>query len=82
VRRLEAPTVPRVGSFSYLRTIEGTDAPVTYDPCVPIHVEINPRTGGPDAVSLVERALDAIQEATGLEFVVDGLTDGRFRQRG
>lgn len=74
-RLLPAPQVPPGGTYALMRAPQDGEPPVTYDPCVPIHVEINPRTGGADAVSLVEDALGAIQAATGLEFVVDGITD-------
>jgi len=74
-RLLPVPTPPEpaAGSFAFLSEADGRL--VTYDPCVPIHVRINPRTGGHDAVTLVEAAVDEVQAATGLEFVVDGLTD-------
>lgn len=81
-RLLDAPEVREQGTFAFLRT--GPDGhPVAYDPCVPIHVSINPRTGGPAAVTVVEEAIDEVQAATGLEFVVDGITDHepRFEAR-
>ena len=69
------PPVPEQGTYAFVRTLSDGATPVTYDPCVPIHVEINPRTGGSDAVSAVEVALDEVQAATGLELVVDGMTE-------
>ncbi|MFO6452512.1 MULTISPECIES: matrixin family metalloprotease [unclassified Aeromicrobium] len=69
------PRVPEQGTYAFVRTLRDGTTPVTYDPCVPIHVEINPRTGGSDAVSGVEAALDEVQAATGLELVVDGMTE-------
>lgn len=74
-RLLPAPRVPRSEAFALMREAQDGRPPVTYDPCIPIHVEINPRTGGANAVPLVEDALDDVQAATGLEFVVDGLTE-------
>ena len=50
-------------------------SPVRYDPCAPIHVRVN-AAGAPMKTSqLVAEALDEVQDATGLVFVHDGLTD-------
>ncbi len=81
-RLLPAPRVPRSEAFALMREAQDGRPPVTYDPCIPIHVEINPRTGGANAVPLVEDALDDVQAATGLEFVVDGLTERPPRMGG
>jgi hypothetical protein len=61
--------------FAFMRTQDGSSDPVTYDPCVPIHILVDPRTSVDDGMRLLEEALDEMQDATGLAFVVDGLTD-------
>ena len=61
--------------YRYVLTQESSSDPVTYDPCVPIHVVVDPRTMVEDGMRLLDEALDEVREATGLVFVVDGLTD-------
>lgn len=73
-RRFDPPQVDRAGSWEWMNTQPGSDEPVTYDPCVPIHVEINPRTGPAHGIELVVAAIGRTQAATGLEFVVDSAT--------
>lgn len=63
------------GAHEFMATQPDSKKPVTYDPCTPIHVEINPRTGPDNAVPLVRQALDQIEQASGLAFIVDGVSD-------
>lgn len=62
------------GNFAFREVQRGTQTPVSFDPCEPLHVEINTRTGGPDAVAIVEEGLDQVARASGFTFVVDGVT--------
>jgi hypothetical protein len=62
-------------AYAFVTTQAGSDEPVTYDPCAPIHVVVDPRTIVDGGMRLLDQALDEVREATGLVFVVDGLTD-------
>lgn len=65
----------RSEAFSFTQTQDDSSDPVTYDPCVPIHIVVNPRTIVDGGMRLLEEALDEVRNATGLAFVVDGLTE-------
>ncbi len=74
----EAPAVSGTGSYTFLqRQRVDPDAPVAYDPCREIHVEVNPDQGPLNAVEMVQEALAEVSEATGLRLVYDGTTDDR-----
>jgi hypothetical protein len=74
----QAPAVSGTGSYTFLqRQRIDPDAPVAYDPCQQIHVEVNPDQGPLNAVELVQDALAEVGEATGLRLVYDGTTDDR-----
>jgi hypothetical protein len=66
------------GSYAFLAHQPGdpTD-PVTYSPCQPIHVELNPAGGPTDAVALVQQAMSRVSAATGLRLDYDGLSTAR-----
>jgi hypothetical protein len=66
------------GSYAFLAHQPGDPRdPVTYSPCRPIHVQVNP-TGGPaDAVALVQQAMSRVSAATGLRLDYDGLSTAR-----
>lgn len=72
-RSPEAPT--GIGSFGFIAKQDDKKTPVTYDPCAPIHIVVNQRTAVPEATRLVDEAIQRVQEASGLVFVVDGDTD-------
>lgn len=61
-------------SYRFLQTQEGSEAPVAYDPCRPIHVVVNARTQPPGGDLWLAQALQAASRATGLQFIVDGPT--------
>lgn len=63
-------------AFAFTATQKGDSEPVTYDPCVPIHMVVDPRTMVEDGMRLLDEALERVREATGLVFVVDGLVEG------
>lgn len=79
--RLEhPPAVDKSGAYEFTAKQAGTGSrPVAWDPCKPIHYEINPAGGPPDAVALVADAIGEVSQATGLKFEYDGLTDARPR---
>ncbi|MDP3894085.1 hypothetical protein [Nocardioides sp.] len=72
-RQVEAGT----GSYSFLMTQRGRDAPVAYDPCRTIEVVINPDGAPPNWLELVDTSIERTEEATGLVFDVLGTTDRR-----
>jgi hypothetical protein len=62
--------------YAFIATQPGDDTePVTYDPCAPIHVVVDPRTMVEGGMRLLDEALDEVSEASGLQLVVDGVTD-------
>jgi hypothetical protein len=68
--------VPPAGTWAYLQTQPGSSAPVTYDPCRPIHYVVRDHEGaGSRGVEVVHDAVAAVSAATGLVFVDDGMTD-------
>ena len=74
-RILPVVTVPDApGRYAFIRT-RPDGSPVTYDPCRPIHVVINPAHAPQGGEESVRVALDRLSAATGLAFVVDGHTD-------
>jgi hypothetical protein len=70
-----APLAVASDKFSFMRLRPGSNTPVAYDPCRPIHLVVNARTGPPKAAVILNEALDSLRRATGLTFVVDGQTD-------
>ena len=69
------PLARESSAYAFIATQEGSDAPVAYDPCRPIHVVENGRTAFMGSRELVQEALDAVSAATGLIFAYDGPTD-------
>jgi hypothetical protein len=70
------------GEYEFLSTQSDGRTPVTYNPCVPIRLEINPENAPPGYRKLVENAVVHTSTATGFEFDILGTTDSRdFRQR-
>ncbi|RJS46469.1 hypothetical protein [Nocardioides cavernaquae] len=65
------------GSFAFSALQADGRTPVTYDPCQPIRLQINPENAPPDHRKLVERAVVHTSEATGFEFDILGTTDSR-----
>jgi hypothetical protein len=76
-RPLGAPSSRAASStstaFVFQRRQGAAGPPVTFSPCRPIHYVVRPGApaGGPDAL---DRAIAAVSEATGLQFVDDGAT--------
>ncbi|MFC5676413.1 hypothetical protein [Aeromicrobium endophyticum] len=62
-------------AYAFIATQKGGSDPVTYDPCAPIHLVVDARTIVDGGMKLLEQALDEVSEASGLQLVVDGLTD-------
>jgi len=66
---------PSRDQYAFLQTISGSQEPITYDPCRPIHYVIRLHGHSPAAERLVLEAVDQVSRATGLKFVYDGPTD-------
>jgi hypothetical protein len=80
--RLRPVVVPRQTSRAY--KILETDAagdPVTYDPCKPIHFVVNPAGAPADYLAFILPAIDAAQEASGLSFAYDGVSEDTWESR-
>jgi hypothetical protein len=79
---MAGPQPDTTGSFAFLAHQPGEPRiPVTYSPCLPIRVQVNPDGGPADAVALVQQAMDRVGAATGLRFEYAGLTSQRPRWR-
>lgn len=80
--RLRPVVVPQQASRAY--KILETDAagdPVTYDPCKPIRYVINPAGAPPDYLAFIMPAINAAQEASGLSFDYDGISEDTWESR-
>jgi hypothetical protein len=72
------PVVEDAGARAFLVHQPGSSSnPVTWDPCRPIHYEVNVAGGPGDALGLVTAAISDVSRATGLRFDYDGPTDAR-----
>lgn len=72
VRILPAPVVTGAGGYTVLEQRGG--APVTWDPCRPIHFVVRPDGQIPGGALALQRAIDEVSKETGLFFVDDGTT--------
>lgn len=75
---LGTPTGPVTASdeFAFQQVQDsGTDEPVAWSPCRPIHVVVNLDGAPPDFEDQVISALGELSVASGLVFVYDGITD-------
>lgn len=62
---------PGEGGYAFLQTQPGSADPVTYDPCVVIHVGVNHEQAPAHAEEMVREAVQRVNQATGLPLVVD-----------
>lgn len=65
---------PTTGPYSFLQTQADGVAPVTYDPCRPLHYVVRTEGAPAGGDALIATGLARISEATGLQFVADGTT--------
>jgi hypothetical protein len=77
------PTVeaPGHGTFAFERLQPGTDTPVSFSPCAPIHYVINPDGGPSGSVGVIKDAIAEASRRSGFEFAYDGTTSDRRFQR-
>lgn len=66
---------------AYLFTQPGSALPVTWSSCSPVPYVVNPTYAPPDWLALVETAVEAVEEASGLDFTFLGTTDQRAFNR-
>lgn len=70
-----APLSATSMSFRFKATQPGSPAtPVTFSPCRPIHYVVRPDNAPPGGQALLEQAVAAVSQATGLRFIYDGTT--------
>ena len=72
----EPPPLPEGGgAYQFLMRQQGSDEPVAYEPCRPLHLVVNSRTAPPEGDQLLAEALAGIGRSTGLQLIFDGPTD-------
>ncbi|MDP2774414.1 MAG: hypothetical protein Q8O61_12750, partial [Nocardioides sp.] len=64
-------------AYAFLATGRGSDQPIGWSPCEPIHYVVNPDGAPDDWEDLVRDAVETISGATGLVFDDGGTTDDR-----
>ena len=65
---------PSDGSVAYLATQPGSDLPVTWSPCRPIHYVVDTAGMSVDGLGILQSAVAELSRATGIRFVDDGTT--------
>lgn len=70
-----APVAVESDRFAFMLVQSESAAPVAYDPCRPIHVVVNYRVAPPEGDALLTEAIEVLQVATGLRFLIDGPTE-------
>jgi hypothetical protein len=68
------PAPPGTGGYAITRSTD-SGAPVTSDPCRPIHYRVRDFQTPPGGDAVIREAVAAVSAATGLAFVDDGSTD-------
>ncbi len=74
-RVLDEQTAPDAGTKKFIMLQSDHQTPVTFDPCVPIDVEINYWNAPENGRALIEEAITEVESLTGLKFKVLGETD-------
>lgn len=74
---LGIPVAPPAGggTHAFVALQPGSDRPVAYDPCRPIHYVVDPDGAPVGSQALLREAFARVTEVTGLQFVDDGATD-------
>jgi hypothetical protein len=71
----DAPAVPEGAGYRFLAHQDGSQDPVTWSPCRPIHYVVRPANEPPGGRDVLRQAIAQAGAATGLVFVDDGTTD-------
>jgi hypothetical protein len=69
-----APVTERSDSYRFMNAGQGTQGYVAYDPCRPVHYVIRAENMPDDGERMITDAIASVSNATGLQFVDDGLT--------
>lgn len=69
-----APVAERSDSYRFMNTGHGTQGYVAYDPCRPVHYVIRAENMPDDGKRMITEAIASVSNATGLQFIYDGLT--------
>jgi hypothetical protein len=75
----DIPNLPPTFSFLFVKS--GNCTPIRFNPCEPIHYVQNAALAPPGGVEDVRAGFRMLSEATGIEFVDDGLTDENVLNR-
>jgi len=70
-----AGTAGGTGPYKFMMTQPDSAKPVAYDPCRPIHVVVNNHLAPLQSDVVLQAAIARVSTATGLQFIVDGVTD-------
>ena len=63
------------GGYAFASPPAADGSPVTYDPCRPIHYVVRPQNAPAGGLQLIQQAVAAVSDATGLVFTYDGATN-------
>jgi Matrixin len=69
-------------AFLATRLEGGRRVPVRWNPCEPIHYQVNLDGAPEDALDEIRRASDRVTDATGIPFAYDGTTDRTMEETG
>jgi hypothetical protein len=72
--RLSPPVIGPAGAGGYTALLTQGGAPVTWDPCQPIHFVVRPDNEIPSAQVMLDQVIAEVSRDTGLVFVDDGTT--------
>ncbi|WP_153395704.1 hypothetical protein [Ornithinicoccus halotolerans] len=80
--RLAVPeVVTGQGSYAFLATQPGSEAPVGYDPCRSVEVVVNPSGAWEGHEEMVAAAVERTRQASGIDLRLTGTTDDREHER-
>ncbi|WP_051299349.1 matrixin family metalloprotease [Arthrobacter castelli] len=69
-----APLAERSDSYRFMNAGQGAQDYVAYDPCRPVHYVVRGKNMPDDGMQMIEEAIASVSNATGLQFVYDGMT--------
>jgi hypothetical protein len=70
-----APDPSGAGGYAFVATQDDGSRPVAYDPCQAIPLVVNSSSAPPGAEAILSGAIEAVSDATGLRFTIEGPTD-------
>lgn len=69
-----SPLAERNDSYRFMNTGHGKQGYVAYDPCRPVHYVIRSENMPDDGKRMITEAIASVSDATGLQFIYDGVT--------